>query len=481
MSKASRVVYNVGKGIYDIFATYLLLWVLYITAVSMGLHAIFSLLAAHLDFETLELMWIVVGRKLDVDPLWVRLVIYGALQVSVLWLLYKPLRAIFSHFERVFDWVQRKYLWFGAKFPRFKKAFGICFSLVVTALLVPFVVQPTLVGPMQIDARSMAERAANLADGQATLGFADSVVGFYRRLYEKPDPIGGVPKKDLDRIFAEEDDKDSEGGKGHGTLPSIKNGGKQPMMDRWDPYIWEAAGKNPEQFAFIKAFMWVESGGRQFAVSHTGCMGLMQFCAGTARRAPFDKIFGTGQVYRCKCDGPCRIERDIQRDMEQGDVALIEAHVKSKAFPCEVTDARLNGAKAIRAGGAYVESLSSALGGNIYLMYIGYNSGPAVARKVYARLGKKPDATLEEIEVHLAASMEKWYGDKSERRARSLIRTHLPKIKKAYDRYHASTQAQKSVVQCEPPRAPGAPMMHEDTPPEVAALIDELMLSGQES
>ena len=44
---------------------------------------------------------------------------------------------------------------------------------------------------------------------------------------------------------------------------------------------------DPEtQAAFIKAFMWVESGGRQFAVSSTGCAGLMQFCPGTAR-TPF--------------------------------------------------------------------------------------------------------------------------------------------------------------------------------------------------
>ena len=480
MGKAGRFAYNVTKGFYDILATYLLLWVLYITVVSLGLHAVFSLLATHLEYETLELMWIVAGRKSGIDPVWIRLALYGGLQLGILYLLYGPMRFVFTRLEKVFDRIQQGYLWLGAKIPGFKKAFGVCFTLTVTALLIPAVIQPTLV-PMRVDKDTMIERAANLADGQATLGFADSVVGFYRRLYEKPEPIGGVPNQELDRVFSKDPDVDY--GKGYGTLSPPDEKGAEPMMDRWDPYIWEAAAKDPKQYAFIKAFMKTESGGRQFAVSRTGCMGLMQFCSGTARSDRFKNIFGTGQVYTCRCNGPCKIDRTVQRDMERGDPTLIEKHSKSKAFPCEITDGRLNAPKAINAGSKYVSHLRQDFGDNIYLMYIGYNSGPAVARKVYAALGKNSEATLEEIEVHLASSMYQWYGDKSERRARSLLRIHLPKIKKAYDRYYASTQKVENVSSCPmptPEEDTSLAMMPADMPEDIAMRIEELEYSREE-
>ena len=69
-------------------------------------------------------------------------------------------------------------------------------------------------------------------------------------------------------------------------------------------------------------------------------------------------------------------------------------------------------------------------------MYIGYNSGPAVAKKVYEKLNKNSAATIPEIEVHLASVMQHWYGSGSQARANSLTRTHLPKIKQAFDRYN---------------------------------------------
>ena len=459
MGKLGRVLYRIIKGTYDILATYALIATIYITLVSLCLHALFSLLAAQLGFDSLELMWIVAGRKVGFSPIIVRLVIYGALQVGVYWLLQGPLRALLSLGERVFDVVQRGYTKLGERLPRFQTAFGLFFTTTVTLLLIPFVIQPTIVGN-RWDKDSIIERAANLADGQATFGFADSVVGFYRKLYAKPvDPVGGVTREQIEDQLRENDHTGEwDPSKDPATL-SPKEGSKRPLMDRWDPYIWKAARNDPSKFAYIKAFMWVESAGQQFAVSHTGCLGLMQFCSGTARSERYRDIFGVGQVYTCSCKHrDCRVPKDVKRDMEMGDPAMIAKH--KSTFPCDLTDARFNGAKAIRAGGKYVDRLHDQFGGNIYIMYIGYNSGPAVARKVWRAVGKNPNASLTEIDAVLATSLQQWYGESSERRARGLIKIHLPKIKRAYDRYYAESSTQQppssTTTTDTPPPAPTA-------------------------
>jgi hypothetical protein len=68
-------------------------------------------------------------------------------------------------------------------------------------------------------------------------------------------------------------------------------------------------------------------------------------------------------------------------------------------------------------------------------MYIGYNSGPSVARQVWADVGADPAADLTDIEPHLADAMRPYFAESADRRARSLLETHLPKLRRAYERY----------------------------------------------
>ena len=439
MSKARRFVWRTFKGFYDILASYMLVWMLYISAVSLALYGAFSLLAVALGFETTELMWLTLSWRLKLDVEWITLAAYGPLHVAFFWWMRPILSKLMHYGERSVDAIQRVYARFGERFPRARSVTSTIFSVVVTLMLIPFVLQPTLVG-MRFDGESMFSRTINLLDGQATRGFADSVVGFYRKLYAEPvTPTGGVPQGEIDELIVEGDPQGNQWDGVQGILPP-KEGASSPLMDRWDVYIMKAAQGDAERFAYIKAFMWVESAGRQFAVSRTGCSGLMQFCGGTARRSPFVEVFGRGQVYRCGCKNNCRIPVEVRRDMERGDEALIDR--RASEFPCDLTDARFDGAKSIQAGALYVDDLHRQFGGNIYLMYIGYNSGPAVARKLYALLGENAQATIEQIEVHLADVMRKWYGSSSEARARSLTRTHLPKIKKAFDRYYTPSVGQ---------------------------------------
>ena len=103
-------------------------------------------------------------------------------------------------------------------------------------------------------------------------------------------------------------------------------------MDRWDPYLLEAAEGDRELFARTKAFMWVESGGRQFALSATGCAGLMQFCASTAQRRPFGGIFGVGAVSACGCDD-CSVPREVQIALETDPRPRRSTPTRSPAIP----------------------------------------------------------------------------------------------------------------------------------------------------
>lgn len=429
------------KGTYDILASYLLVTTLIIVALSLGLHAVAALVAQSLDQDSLELMWRRLSWKIGFSSLSIRLTLFIGAQLLLVWLLKGPLGAAFHWGERGVDKVQRAYLWLGQRLPAFKRAFSVVFTLAVTAVLIPFIIQPSLVG-MRADKRAWLERAANLADGSAALAINDDVVGFYRRLYAKP----VVPKEKLDQktlndAFSQRDGQDSQDA--YGPLAAPQDGGKEPFMDRWDPIIWKAAKQDAKRFAQVKAFMYVESGGRQFALSHTGCAGLMQFCSRTAKAPPFRDIFGTGQIYACGCsESRCKVERQVQRELERGDLSIIERY-KSE-FPCEITDARFNPTKAIFAGEAYVAKLNASLGGNMYLMYIGYNSGPRVAQEVFSRLGNKSDATLAEIEAELTEALRPYYNDSAEARARSLTRTHLPKIQGAFERYHRQAQQPKA-------------------------------------
>jgi soluble lytic murein transglycosylase-like protein len=435
---------RVTKGLYDILATYLLAWILFFALTAFGFHLGLDALAQATGFDSIAVWW----RKLEgtlgeSGVFWFRLLVFGSLHAGIIYLIRRPLLRVQRAFEAGFDCTTDVFQSLTDGHARLRLVGQLAFSALITVLLVPFVLQPTLV-PQYATGQSWLERGANLADGTASRFVADSVVGLYRKLYAEPaEAQGGVSNAEVDAAHAAVDQSP------HDQSPSDQppehpdtsptphvapvSNAEQPLMDRWDDHIRRSAGGDARKFARIKAFMWVESAGRQFAVSTTGCSGLMQFCAGTARSRPYRKVFGTGSVYTCSCDGPCQIDKQTRRTLETGvaDPSSISEH-----FPCELTDARFDPTRSIRAGALYVDRLAKRFDGNLYLMYIGYNSGPAVAGEVFKRLGRNGDASLDDIELHLADAMRPHYGTGSRRRARSLLRTHLPKIKRAYDRYY---------------------------------------------
>lgn len=301
----------------------------------------------------------------------------------------------------------------GAAPPAIHLGLEIAFSCSITLLLFPFVVQPTLV-PLRWNTHHWVRRAANLADGSASIALVESVVGLYRRLVARPVIGPGINDRQFESSFGNQ----STAG---------------PSMKRWDPLIWDAVKGDAEAFALVKAVLWVESGGRQYAVSSTGCVGLMQFCSQTARNSTFRQIFGIGQVYPCRCEGPCQVPRPLQRELESGDGGRVSAC--RELFVCELSDARFDPTKSIAAGWRYLRALQQQLGNNLYLTYVGYNSGPRVAERLYAALGHDNHADLRRLGLHLHAALRPHYGHTAPARAKALLAVHLPKLRRAYDDY----------------------------------------------
>ena len=426
-----RVFGKILKGTYDVLSMYLLGWVLLLALMAFGFHALADVVAESMGYGDQEFMWKRLGQVSGVSPVLARLPLFVLAHGLILYLFRRPITAIKRGFERAFRFFEGKTDDLTETRPRTRGVLELLFTVGVTALLVPFVLQPTLVTfPGQWT--DWGQRTANLVDGTASDAFVDSVVGLYRRILTDEPDLG------RHQVTAAEYNR-SLRFRGRDPKAPLRPTGPQPLMDRWNSYLWDAVDDDPELFAKTKAFMWVESAGRQFALSSTGCAGLMQFCVGTARRHPFKSIFGVGQVFPCGCSGTrCRIDRDIKRALES-EPGAIKRHRKS--FPCVMGDARFDPKKSIAAGVAYVKELSAAHGGNIYLMYIGYNSGPAVSRAAWKKLGRNPRASLRQIETHLAGAMRPYYGAKATARARSLVYTHLPKIRGALDRYREEAGA----------------------------------------
>ena len=155
----------------------------------------------------------------------------------------------------------------------------------------------------------------------------------------------------------------------------------------------------------------------------------MQFCASTAQQPPFRSVFGVGRVTACGCRD-CSVPRGVVVALETDPAAVTE---HAAAFPCNLSDARFDGERAIRAAVLYVEDLRGDVGGNLALMYIGYNAGPRVARALHRELGS--EVTLDGLRPHLAKALAPYYGRAAAGRARGLTEVHLPKLMAAYDRW----------------------------------------------
>jgi hypothetical protein len=414
-------------GIYNILTTYLVGWVLLLASLAFGFHVGTELVVDWLGFAQVDLFWQWVGASTGIEAVYWRIAVYGPLHALVVYLAWEPLQWLKSRFEALFDVVIGAFRGATDEGSRLAAAGRLGFTAAVTLVLVPFVIQPTLVRGYT-EADDWLHRSANLVDGTASRFLVDSVAGAYRRfVVGDVDSRGGLGDDDVSQ-------DDSEG-----PSDPPDPSGDRPMMDRWDPTIRAIADGDPEMFAYIKAFMWVESGGRQFAVSHTGCSGLMQFCSGTARRSPFRRVFGTGSVYTCGCGPDCHTPDDVERALETG--RRDEIQNLDEKFPCDLSDARFDGEKSLKAGALYIERLARDYDDNLYLMYIGYNSGPAVADKVWRATGRDPSAGLDRIGQHLAGAMEEFFPQSHDTRANSLLETHLPKLQRAYDRYYEAKHA----------------------------------------
>ena len=172
MKKFSKFVFRTIKGIYDILATYLLLFLVPFCAASVVIWLLTGQAATFFEFESRDAMWSLVSGKLGLPDTWIRLAAVLPIHLSIWWLLRRPVAMALPFLEAGFDKVVSAFKWATSRAVWIRTAVEILFSIVVTAVLIPFVIQPTLVpgfGP-----QSWVERAANFTDGTASAEIADS-------------------------------------------------------------------------------------------------------------------------------------------------------------------------------------------------------------------------------------------------------------------------------------------------------------------
>jgi hypothetical protein len=400
------------KNLYNTVASYLLAWVGFFALTAYGFYWLADLITFELGFYTQGMFWQRASQITGFSPRLSRLPLFLIAHIALIYVSRRLIRRAQAQISRFVAYALTQFERLTQRGPKKRVFVEVLFTTTVSALLVAFVVQPTMV-PFDNQLESWGARVANLLDGSASDAFVESTVGIVRAVVGHDVEAMSVSEADYDR-----------------AAPLT---GPQPVMDRWDPLLREATRGDLALFAQTKAFMWVESAGRQFALSHTACAGLMQFCLGTARTQPYRKIFGVGQVAACKCKGPCAVSKPVRRALETGGARALEFF--RDTFPCDLGDARFNPRKAITAGAAFVHQLREAYGGNMYLMYIGYNSGPAVSRALYKRLGNNANASLKDIGQHLERALRRYYGKSAKQRARGLLKVHLPKVQRAEQRY----------------------------------------------
>ena len=401
------------KALYDRITGTALRVVLFVAGVGVALRLLVRTLGGAIGWDV-DGWFVGAGFTVGVEDAWLRLLFYGTAQLAIAWYLVPHLlvaeRALADGWRRT-----RKRLVRGRRLSergrQVKRWLERGWRAVVALVLAALVLQPTLVPLDAWGGSAWVARAANLLDGTATARWPDSVVGVGHQIAAEPVvPAGPVAEEDL---LADLDDE------------------VVPLIDRWDAQLLEAAQGDAELAAMTKAIMWVESGGRQYALSSTGCAGLMQFCASRAQRRPFHRIFGVGQVSPCGCT-PCAIPREVQNALETDATAVerVQADV-----PCSLADARFDGDKSVRAGVAFVRELADQVHGNLALMYVGYNAGPRVATDVYAALGEPGVVTSADLEPHLRQALRRYHGAQAERMASGLLEVHLPKLEQAYAKW----------------------------------------------
>src|SRR3989338_8615255 len=115
--------------------------------------------------------------------------------------------------------------------------------------------------------------------------------------------------------------------------PFVENFKPMPNYD-----VYHELTKNP---VLSKTTMYIESKGNDKAVSSTGCSGLMQFCADTAKGSPYNTVFNSGTIGKANDD-----RFDGIKSIKAAKLYLIDGMKKQR---------KIN---------------------NIFFIYIGYNAGP---------------------------------------------------------------------------------------------------------
>lgn len=200
-------------------------------------------------------------------------------------------------------------------------------------------------------------------------------------------------------------------------------------VDRWTPEIQAVCQNDTNCVALVKAFMNSETGGNQYSVSWSGCVGLMQFCS-----TEYSNVFSPGPSVDC-CRGYVKTsDRTVENRCHTG-----QNYCRDTGY----TDIRFDPQRSIYAGTDVLlrNMRRSQVNRNIYLLAIAYNAGPNIVTNVLRQLnGRTP--TLGNIDQPLllaslrdSPNYQRWRNqDEVVRKSQGMI-TYMQGIARSYTEY----------------------------------------------
>lgn len=179
------------------------------------------------------------------------------------------------------------------------------------------------------------------------------------------------------------------------------------------PDIKEASLKFFVKEALIAAVIMQESKGNPYAVSSTGCAGVNQFCAATAR--DYLSIFGTVKTCskKCSCSFKCTKEQVVED------------------CGCDITGGRFNPQKSIKAGAEYLSKLLRTFKNYPYkeeFAIASYNGGEGVVKNAIKKTGIKYP-TWQQVQQQLTPDLITYFKTEREKKDKvNQIKDYVTKV-----------------------------------------------------
>lgn len=186
--------------------------------------------------------------------------------------------------------------------------------------------------------------------------------------------------------------------------------------------------------SLIAAVIMQESRGNPYAVSSTGCAGVNQFCAATAK--DYLSIFVTIKACskKCSCSFKCTKEQIVE------------------GCGCDINDGRFDTQKSIKAGGEYISKLLSSFYDHPYkeeFAIASYNGGEGVVKNAIKKTGVKYP-TWQQVQQQLTPDLITYFSDERQKKDKvKQIKDYVTKVMSYKEKFEEIEKSYEGISRAE--------------------------------